>query len=139
MNNEKHGILKSFFRFLGCWNWEEARTMEPDPKEALKGKEEGIAAAFDIQHQKMMGHYEDLQDAIKKVEAILEEKKAQLSNAPDEKTRAEISLAIEKISQSLGPYREQLKEFKAEIDNMPLQKDKALADFAEAQKIVNEQ
>ena len=78
MAEEKIGILRAVFRYFRFWNWRKARGIIKAADEQFSGSVDGIAAAFDIQKDKMVNQFHGLRDAIAEVEAILEDKRARL-------------------------------------------------------------
>ena len=80
MAEEKIGIFRAIFRYLRFWNWKKARGIIKAADEQFTGSVDGIAAAFDIQKDKMVTQFHGLRDAIAEVEAVLEDKRLRLED-----------------------------------------------------------
>lgn len=78
MADEKVGIIRALFRYVRFWNWRQARYILDAADSQFSGSPQGIAAAFDMQQDKMVNQFKQLRDAIAEVESVLEGKRQQL-------------------------------------------------------------
>lgn len=84
MAEEKVGIISALFRYFRFWNWKKARGIVDAADAQFTGSTDGIAAAFDMQQDKLIKQYQDLRDAISEVETVLEDKRHRLEKLNEE-------------------------------------------------------
>jgi hypothetical protein len=85
MAEGKIGIIRAVFRYFRFWNWNKARGLIKAADGRFPDSVDGIAAAFDIQKDKMVKEYLGLRDTIAELEAVLEDKRARLEALKREK------------------------------------------------------
>lgn len=80
MAEEKIGMFRAVLRYFRFWNWSKARGIIKAADASFTDSVDGIAAAFDIQKDKMVTQYLGLRDTIAELEAVLEDKRARLQD-----------------------------------------------------------
>jgi hypothetical protein len=84
MAEENISLLKSIWRFVTFYKWRKSLAINRAADQQFTGSAAGISDAYDIQHEKMIGEFQQFLTAVSAVETAIEGKRNRLEKIGDE-------------------------------------------------------
>jgi hypothetical protein len=85
LEKEKIGFMRAISRYFRYWDWKKAREIDLTADEQFTASLDNLSDVFDIRYKKMQDQARGLAEDIKKVESVLESKRARFKELDKEK------------------------------------------------------
>lgn len=113
----KYGIFTALIRFVFMWNWKKARGIKKAADELFTKDAEGIEAGYDIEKDRLIKSYRDMEGAVSRLDMLIEEKKIALEDEEAKfdkavKRRDGALAAAKRVRKQIGEGHENDPEFK---------------------------
>jgi DNA repair exonuclease SbcCD ATPase subunit len=160
MADEQMGLFQAFWRLVTFYGLRKQLGLVRAADRMFTGSTEGIGDAFDLHRDQLIRRYNDLFEAFGQLETVLEEKRLESERAEqagDEEDKQKHKAAFERFQgrikqievrqgeltddvksqeERMRGFERQLTSLQAEIQNLPVQKAQAMADFVSNQKVI---